>query len=79
MQKWACMAVRPISNRKPPLRRARLTQFRPKGASSKARALKGLGLADHAWDGTAHVRTTGRRRPLTPPTPSQRSHTCAPY
>jgi hypothetical protein len=76
MQKWACMAVRPISNHKAPLRRARLTQFRFGSAPSKARAPKGLGSAVHAWDGKASVRPTGRTGPQVCRTPKTRSHTC---
>jgi hypothetical protein len=53
MQKWACMAVRPISYRKGPLRRAALTQFGISSASPKAGALGGLGQAVRAWDATS--------------------------
>ena len=79
MQKWACMAVRPDSNRKAPLRRARLAQFGIKSAPPKARALKGLGQAVRAWDATSCGGVHGPQPPPTLPTPSLRPHNCAQY
>ena len=77
MQKCADMAVHAIPCRKHPLRRATLTQFRVTKASSKAGALKPLGWAAHAWDGRPSLSAPELQRPLTLPTPSNRSHTCA--
>ena len=77
MQKCADMAVHAIPCRKHPLRRATLTQFRVAKASTKAGALKQLGWAAHAWDGRPSLSAPELQRPLTLPTPSNRSHTCA--
>ena len=77
MQKWARMAVRPISNRKAPLRRARLTQFRFKRAPRKAGALKGLGAAVRAWDGMSRLAAPERQRHPALTAPPNRSHTYA--
>jgi len=70
MQKWACMAVRSNSNRKSPLRRARLTQFGIRSASTKAGALRGRGQAVRAWGGTWCEGVPGRWRTPTLLTPS---------
>ena len=62
MQVWACMAVRSISYRKGPLRRAALTQFGISSAPPNARALRGLGQAVQAWDATSGLCAPGPRR-----------------
>jgi hypothetical protein len=79
MQKWACMAVRAKSNRKHPLRRASRAQFGFTSALAKAGALSVLGSAVCAWDATSSLCAPERRHPQTLQTPSDRSHTYAPY
>jgi hypothetical protein len=77
MQKWVCMAVRPKSNRKRPLRRATCAQFRFTSAPNKAGALRGLGSAGHAWHATSHGGAHERQHAPPQLTPSKRSHTYA--
>lgn len=79
MQKCADMVVHAISFREATVRPARLTQFGLTSASTKARALSGLGSAVHAWIAMSSLRAPGRQRPMTLSTPSKRSHTFATY